>query len=251
MSDGWDFKKAGSLALAGLLIFGLWQWAAPVRALFDDLDRGAFFALNGLLTGQGAFSRLIAEANTKIYDALCALLLAVVLLSYCLAGGKAYLPKRLADMGAVGIFVMAGEIARRELGIFEIGRDSPSLSLTPFNDLRLLYPDIHAKVIAADCFPSDHMFVTLVLAVMMWRIAGKGWGLAVFMLSPFFLLPRLFSGAHWLTDHLIGGVSLGLIVLGIALGTPVVARMAGLIEKPLSKIFARLCIQGDEGKKHV
>jgi membrane-associated phospholipid phosphatase len=47
----------------------------------------------------------------------------------------------------------------------------------------------------------------------------------------FFSLPRLIAGAHWLSDILVGGVSIALIALAFGLYTPLLNRVNKVLNK--------------------
>ena len=64
-------------------------------------------------------------------------------------------------------------------------------------------------------------------------LAGWKWAVASLALTPFFVLPRMISGAHWFTDAAVGGVFFCLIVLSWALCTPLWAWGCRMIYKPL------------------
>ncbi len=52
------------------------------------------------------------------------------------------------------------------------------------------------------------------------RYLPGGYGLLAALFAIFFTLPRLMSGAHWLTDDLVGAVSLGTLILAWLFATP-------------------------------
>ena len=57
------------------------------------------------------------------------------------------------------------------------------------------------------------------------------WSLAAALLVVFFSLPRLIAGAHWLSDILVGGVSIALVTLAFGLYTPLLNRINRFFNK--------------------
>jgi len=55
-----------------------------------------------------------------------------------------------------------------------------------------------------------------------------------------FSLPRLVSGAHWLSDVLVGGPFLSLITIGWGLYTPYAAKASSLMERFGTPVLQRL-----------
>jgi len=55
-----------------------------------------------------------------------------------------------------------------------------------------------------------------------------------------FMLPRLVSGAHWLSDVVVGGSFLGLLTIGWGLYTPYAAKVCSLLERFVTPLLLRL-----------
>jgi membrane-associated phospholipid phosphatase len=56
--------------------------------------------------------------------------------------------------------------------------------------------------------------------------------MAGILLAPVFVFPRMFSGAHWLTDTLVGGTVFTLLAASWALATPLFYRAVALLYIP-------------------
>jgi membrane-associated phospholipid phosphatase len=98
-------------------------------------------------------------------------------------------------------------------------RNSPSLMMgEPFVDLSERY-ETRVKTEARSSFPSNHgtVFFTLFFICLM-RFGKSAWELLP--LCIFLSLPRVFTGAHWLSDTLIGSVLVTWVVAAIAVRTP-------------------------------
>ena len=98
----------------------------------------------------------------------------------------------------------------------------------------------HMKDASGRSFPGDHASVLLLWAIFLSPFA-RGWRRwLVWGLTLLFILPRLVSGAHWLSDVLVGGLFLSLIAIGWGLYTPYAARACGLMERFGTPLLQRL-----------
>ena len=79
-------------------------------------------------------------------------------------------------------------------------------------------------------FPGDHATTAILFASLIFHLMGKRAGLIATLYAIFFCLPRLITGAHWLTDNLIGSGLIAILATSLAFGTP----------------FANMCITGIE-----
>jgi len=219
----WHWKKLLLChVLAGALLVSLfWE---PASAAWAWADEAAFFAMNGTLSSNEIWQKTMAFANTRLYDKLSTLLLIGVLLSYVLLGWGEQMPKRLAIAVFVGLYMLIFTYGRRQLGLFEFDRASPSLELLPFYDLREMYPEMRPKTASGNAFPSDHAIACILFVSLFWYYAGWKAGLISAALMPIFMLPRLFGGAHWLSDAVIGGGFYALMIMGWAVYSPLGSR---------------------------
>jgi membrane-associated phospholipid phosphatase len=224
---------------AGLLVL---SWMAdPTRMIWDWIDETAFIALNGWLAyGHPMMKKAAAFANSSLYDKISALILLCVLGLYTLFGRAGSFSVRAAQSAFICLFMLIVVNIRRDLNLFEIGRPSPSLTEGQFYNLRDSFPEIKPKISSTSSFPGDHAISCIIFVTLFWFLAGSKWALASLTLTPFFVLPRMISGAHWFTDAAVGGVFFCLIVLSWTLCTPFWSWCCRGIYAPLGMIEARV-----------
>lgn len=215
----WHWYKFLFCHIVAALLFITFFWD-PVRSLWQWVDEIAFLALNGTVVSASWWSKASAFSNTKLYDKLSMIFLISILFSYVAFGWGEDAGKRLAAILFIGLYMTLATLARRETSFMEFGRVSPSLTDLPFNDLRSIEPGIKAKVLSHDSFPGDHGISCIILVTLFWFYAGWKWGLFALLTTPFFIMPRLISGAHWLSDITVGAVIYSLPVIALAIYTP-------------------------------
>lgn len=230
--DGWRWKGLALCHLAALLLLLGWLPFSPLRGAWDALDNAAFFLMNGSVTEAGWWQSAAAFSNTKLFDILSAAVLVLILLAFMFFGRRGNFALRAAAVFFLGLYMLVLVFLRRKLGIGEYGRHSPSLDLEPFFDLQAVLPEMDVKTGAPSAFPSDHANAALLFAVLFCALAGRRWGMAGVLLVPVFVLPRMFSGAHWLTDTLVGGTVFTLLAASWVLATPLFYRATALLYIP-------------------
>ena len=98
-------------------------------------------------------------------------------------------------------------------------RESPSLMAgAAFMDLADLH-DTKVKISSPKSFPSNHgnvFFIVFFMALFRW--GRRAW--VLFPLCLLLSMPRCFTGAHWVTDTLIGSVLLTWVTALLAVRTP-------------------------------
>ncbi len=118
-------------------------------------------------------------------------------------------------------------IAMLALLMVQLGKALPIEKLSPTSiypeALRLseLVREIATKDSSGDSFPGDHGVALFIFAGGACIYLPAGQRIAVVLASLFFVMPRLVSGAHWLSDVLVGAVSLGVLGLAWFLFTPI------------------------------
>ena len=90
-----------------------------------------------------------------------------------------------------------------------------------------------AKDWSSTSFPGDHGMMLLIFTFYMLRYFGKRAFAASLLVFIVFSMPRIMSGAHWLTDVVVGSGSICSIVLSWMLLTPASDRVIALFDRYL------------------
>lgn len=219
MQSNWNLRAlCGWYATAAALSLSfLWQ---PSRVFWDTIDRHVAFALNGIVHTNHAQQMIWAFANLRVFDYIAAAVMLALIVHYAVSGTNAERAIRVVRMIATCIMLVALVAFTREFLFQDITRDSPSLILKPFTMLSEQTP-LDPKDYSSQSFPGDHATVLATFTLLLWHFAGRRYGLASTALAILFVLPRLISGAHWLSDVLIGGVVTALVAVPVMIFTPI------------------------------
>ena len=207
------------LVAAGALVLGSW-WAGPIRPLWEALDQGFFEISNPLLGANRLWDGFWALTNHRSFDLVAALTMAAIFFQ---SGRTTALPSGRSAWSAVLIQALIGTL----LGLgtkalvsawLDVDRLSPTLLDPNSQRLSQLVDWIRAKDASKHCFPSDHGLVLFTLTLVGWPILKPWARIAACWGCVFFALPRLMSGAHWISDILAGSLPMAMIAVGLYRG---------------------------------
>lgn len=228
-----------------LILFASWLWP-PARLWWDRVDTAAFQLLNAPLAGSAVWARVWGVCNMRPVDLGFGLIMLCMMIKanwiYSAAEVRRALYAFLAIL-ALLLLLRVGPL-NELVNALHWQRASPSLTVEGAVRLTVLFPDWvrdwHMKDASGRSFPGDHASILLLWALFL-SAAARGWRRwLVWGLAVLFILPRLVSGAHWLSDVLVGGVFLCLVATGWGLYTPYAARACSLMERFLSPLLQRL-----------
>lgn len=214
-------KTIGVIAPIVLSVIGILLWR---QYGFEPLDRWELPLaawLNGLTGHNDAFDWLVIFFNNFWGEAITVV---IAFAAYCLLARWITGPKidwRPVAVYAAYIFVVwavGSGLGTQYLENY-FNRASPSHMI---GDDLVKVDEIHGvdvKTASDTSFPSDHgnVFFTLFFMCLL------RWGWKTWVLFPICLLlasPRCFTGAHWVTDTLIGSALFTWIISAIAVYTP-------------------------------
>ncbi|MDR2539119.1 MAG: phosphatase PAP2 family protein [Chlamydiales bacterium] len=123
-----------------------------------------------------------------------------------------------------------------------IPRPSPSLVIENNVMLSQKISWMKIKDVSQTSFPGDHATTALLFAASFSYLAGHRFAIAAWIYAAFLCMPRLITGAHWLSDVIVGSGGIVLFSLSIAFCTP----LAHSISSYLVCIFPRKQAENNE-----
>lgn len=217
--------------LFALILFASWLWD-PTRSLWQALDDRAFWAMNRSLAEGAVWQQFWAVTNNRAFDLAAAVAMIGLFAHYALLRDRRNLRRHIAT----GLIMVLTLLISVQVGkALPIERPSATMEYPDALRLSTLVPDIDTKDYSSDSFPGDHGLVLLVCAGFIARFMPPVYGLIGMLFVVVFTMPRLMSGAHWLTDEIVGALSLGTLALCWMLATPLEQRLRHPLESWLRR----------------
>ena len=208
-----------TLNLLGVLLFFSW-FHADANSFWPVVDKNVFFTFNQMLGENEAFRYLVAFTNLRFFDVFGFLAMFMVFLFHFVKMDKTH-RRWMICMGVT--MLLTAVIAKQFNMTFDFDRPSPTLHFTALGE-NVLYvsklTDWPAKDWSKSCFPGDHGMCLIIFCVYMLRYFGVKSFLIGLVITVLFSMPRVMSGAHWVSDIAVGAVTVNLIVLSWMLLTP-------------------------------
>jgi Kdo2-lipid A phosphotransferase len=220
--------KWKSLLLCHLLIaFLLFSFFfPPLHALWQAVDTAVFKSLNSMMDNSRAwqlFWGLLNHKRADIVEDAIFLMFFIVAVYQAPPGEKGRRTVQFLFCIAISasiIYFVNEQLIRKHL---LIPRASPSLVISPCTRLSVTMPWLLSKDATLGSFPGDHATTLLLFASFYTLYAGKKAGLYAFGYAILRILPRLVVGAHWLSDIVVGTISLVLFFQSWLFFTPLQA----------------------------
>ena len=214
----------------------------PTRVYWDMLDVATFRFLNESIESSPITQLFWAIANVKLVDVFGAIYIASFFLLYVF-DDKEKISERLAQFLYLCIWGEIGILCSKEAAIWlvkqvDLVRESPSVVLYCPVLLSQVAPWLSVKDFSRCSFPSDHAMILFQWASFVWFFCGTRRGIIALISATFFSLPRLIAGAHWLTDVVVGSMSIIIVVFAWATCTPLYRYSMILLTK-LTKKFTK------------
>lgn len=233
---GWHPAALVSAHLLALLLMGSWL-LEPTRSFWLILDEQLFWAMNDSLEWGRGWQQLWAVANNRAFDLVAGGSMLLLFVHHALLHERQRLPHYLSVLAVMFFVLLVLLLISKELPI-----ERPSATAQFPEALRLsqLVPEIPTKDFSSDSFPGDHGLVLLVCAGYALAYLPAGYGLLALLFMVLFTLPRLMSGAHWVTDEIVGAVSVGLPALAWLFATPLQRVMLDAVRKRVESMGGKL-----------
>ena len=232
-----DWHPAAFVSGCVLSIAYLVSWILePTRSLWLALDEKVFWALNKTLGMGETWQVFWAVANNRAVDIVAALCMIGLFAHFVLRKGRERTDFFVAvSLLLAGLIYSASQIA----GAIMIERKSPTMVHPDALRLSELVSWIPTKDISRDGFPGDHAVVLLICAGVITYYLPRAYAVAAWVLAVVFMAPRIVSGAHWLTDDLVGSAAVTGFVLSYVLATPLHSIITDRLERLVRRCRSR------------
>lgn len=217
--------------LIALLIFSL--FFSPTHALWRGLDTALFNLINPSLEGPTWWQSFWACANHKWADWVEDLCILSFFVAFVTSGSRFVRPRRVAQLiictaySATIIYFFNRILVRDHIHFYW---PSPSAVFDHAVHLSDKIPWIHIKDSSLKSFPGDHATTAFLFAGFYGYLARGRLALYTGIYAALLTLPRLITGAHWLSDILVGTTSLVIFFLSWLFFTPLFHILTNRLE---------------------
>lgn len=226
-----------SHVLGGILLCSLfWQ---PTYAFWHAIDVWFFQLINSSLQDRPLWQLFWAAANHKLADWVEDLAFLIFFFFHVKSFPRMLRSRKIGELifcllYSAAIIYFVNRLLLREH--CNIPRLSPTLSLDNVVHLSDQIPWLSIKDSSSKSFPGDHGTTALLFAAILSLLSNRRIAIVATLYASFLCLPRLITGAHWLSDILVGSGCIVLICLSWAFCTPLFSSFCNFWEKGIDKI---------------
>ncbi len=170
------------------------------------MDEQAFYFINGSLEF-GYFWQCLWFALNHNYEKTLNLVAFLLVNLFIIFNEPLKTRKNLAaNVVALIIFMQFAFLLKDAFFVtfLELKRQSPSQVLQPFINLSELFGTNKVKIASGSSFPGGHAFSAAFWAIFTCGFAKKKYWPIIWIVAIPIMINRLFSGAHWLSDVVVG-----------------------------------------------
>ncbi|MGR3951881.1 MAG: phosphatase PAP2 family protein [Chlamydia sp.] len=227
--------------IAGALFASLFL-PTPLKTFWAFLDHSFFYFANGSVGEhpiQGLFWSL---ANIKITDLYGASFFLLSFLLYVYEGKSPEARRVRFGHLIYTLFwfevsiLFTKQVLTPICEYFKLSRHSPTVVLPEVIRLSSFCPWAKIKDHSHFCFPSDHAVIVFQWSLFFTFFSGIKRGGFVSLFSLIFLLPRLISGAHWISDILAGSLPIVLVAFAWGTQSPIYDRAMNWLQTRIIRI---------------
>ncbi len=234
----WKLKILLLWHLIGALLFASLFW--PVTAAYWKVIDIAFFKMiNSTLRDRPNWQLFWALANHKLADWVEDFCVLGFFIAYVRQAHKSLRLRKVSELLFCILYIAAiiyyvNRWFFREN--YSIPRPSPTLVVDDSVRLSKEISWMKIKDDSSKCFPGDHGTTALLFAASFTILAGWRLGVLASLYAAFLCMPRLITGAHWLSDVVVGSGTITIIFLSWAFCSPLFTRFTNGCERLFKKI---------------
>ncbi|MEZ5435814.1 MAG: phosphatase PAP2 family protein [Pseudomonadales bacterium] len=213
--------------LLGLGLLASWLFPAT-RSLWDAADKAVFFTLNGSLhPAPSPWGEFWALLNFRLMDLLPLFALLPFLLIPDVIIPRAQRATACIHLALILLCMLVIRVVFKEITeALDWRAYSPTRTLQPAYFLSEMYPHLNPKDASSNSFPGDHAAVLMIVTSFLLLQRINRWSAYFLLVFCLFAIPRMFSGAHWMTDVVVGGTLVATQTMAYGYYTPWPKRWA-------------------------
>ncbi|MBS0603899.1 MAG: phosphatase PAP2 family protein [Verrucomicrobia bacterium] len=229
----WKLKILLLCHIVGAMLFASLFWPVT-RSYWEMIDVAFFKLINSTLRDRPNWQIFWALANHKLADWVEDICVLCFFIAYVRMAHKSLRKRKVSELifcvlyiGAI-IYFINKTLFRENL---DIPRLSPTLVVDDSVRLSQEIDWMKIKDDSSKSFPGDHGTTALLFAASFTYLAGWRLGVLASLYAAFLCMPRLITGAHWLSDVIVGSGTITIVFLSWAFCTPLFNRFTNACER--------------------
>lgn len=215
-----------------LILLMICSWLFSFTHVFwETLDKYIFFSLNNLIARSSLSQVFWAISNHNYMDWIHDLVMIGFFIGYIARKDDKDKLYKFCEIFFFSLWIAITILLINRFimtDIFHIHRKSPSIVYDNITHLSEKVSWLRVKERSHTSFPGDHGTTAVFFALVMGHLRGfKSFCLSA-LYSSYWILPRLIVGAHWMTDILIGSLTISMLAMSISIYTPFKTIVVGI-----------------------
>lgn len=231
----WKIKSLILVNIFSIALFTTWLYE-PMSSFWYDLDSSLFWSFNNSLMWGDTWQFIWGVANNRAFDVVAVVAVVIPFFYYGYKKEDWKLSHTFAILIMIAFVSVFSLLVGKEI---PIERPSPTIHFADSAKITQLV-SFSTKDSSSDSFPGDHGISLIIFAGFAFFYLSKSYGFLVSILAIVFTFPRVMVGAHWVSDELVGAVSLAFMVLSLLFYTPLHNIILTKIESILNSILIRI-----------
>ncbi len=230
-------KLIAAFSFVALLLFS-WLFT-KTHPMWEFCDKHFFFWVNSFIRTSSFWQNFWAIASHSVLDWVHDLVMILFFLTYVFKKDEKTRLYKFAEVLFFSIIVAVSILyINRYLltDIIAVNRKSPSLIYDATTYLSEKVRWLKVKDRSSESYPGDHATQAIFFILIIFHLKGWKSGLKALVYSFYWQLPRLVTGSHWLTDILMGSLTIATLVMSICIYTPFKKGCVAVIHFLLSKL---------------
>ena len=244
----WKVKHLIIIHICAALLMLSWLFE-PGKTFWLYIDQELFWFFNDALKqGSDQFRYFWAATNMKNFDRVVGIILLAIFIFHAIRSGRQLWGRHIGILVALlfTLGIWTGYGTYTGIGqLLPIERLSPTLEFGDSFRIEHWAGELKTKDSSSDSFPGDHGMILLISSSFFAYYFSRSFAWFGFVLVFVGTLPRVYVGAHWVTDEVVGAIFIALLAYSWNFHTPLGEFIVRHVDQVSRYIFKKIGLLKD------